>query len=86
MTCTQLSTIHRPIPQAQAATGVSGIFRRWWLAYWDWRARQATVIILQALDERTLRDIGINPCEIVSFIHGKRGERRRGYDEAWWRR
>jgi uncharacterized protein YjiS (DUF1127 family) len=86
MTCTQLTTtIHHPIPSAQAATRVSGIIRRWWRAYWDWRARQATVIILQALDERTLRDIGVSPCEIASFVYGKRGERRRGYDETWRR-
>ena len=59
---------------------------RLWHAYWDWRARQATVLILRALDKRTLHDIGVNPSEIESFIYSKRGERRRGYDETWWRR
>jgi uncharacterized protein YjiS (DUF1127 family) len=55
---------------------------RWWRGYWDWRAREATIVILRSLDERTLRDIGINPSEICSCVYGK-GDRRRAYDERW---
>jgi uncharacterized protein YjiS (DUF1127 family) len=62
------------------------VARRAWRAYWGWRARQATIHLLRALDRRTLHDIGINPSEIESFVHGKCGDRRRAYDEGWRRR
>jgi uncharacterized protein YjiS (DUF1127 family) len=84
MTCTQLTSVNHRLPSTQAAR-ITGILGRLWHAYWDWRARQATILILRALDKRTLHDIGVNPSEIESFIYGKRGERRRGYDETWWR-
>jgi uncharacterized protein YjiS (DUF1127 family) len=57
--------------------------RRSWQAYWHWRAKQATVQILGSLDARTLRDIGINPSEIESFVFGKGCQRVRLYDELW---
>ena len=65
---------------------VARIARIAWHTYWDWQARRATVEILHALDSRTLRDIGLSRDEIESAVHGKRGDRRRCYDEAWhWR-
>jgi uncharacterized protein YjiS (DUF1127 family) len=57
--------------------------RRWWRAYWNRRARLATVLILQSLDDRTLRDIGISPGEIESCVYGKWGDRKRSYDASW---
>jgi uncharacterized protein YjiS (DUF1127 family) len=54
-----------------------------WRAYWQRRARQATVELLHSLDERTLRDIGVGRCEIASLVHGRGGDRTRCYDEAW---
>jgi len=65
------------------ATRAAGFARRAWQAYWSWRAKQATVQILYSLDARTLRDIGINPSEIESFVFGKGCQRVRPYDEAW---
>ena len=53
---------HRPAPTLAMKAG--GIARRAWQAYWDWRARQATIEILRALDTRTLRDIGLSRSEI----------------------
>lgn len=61
----------------------AGVLRRSWRAYWNWRAKQATVQILQALDERTLHDIGISPGEIESSVFGLGQERRRRYHEEW---
>lgn len=58
------------------------IAARAWRDYWNWRARQATVVILRGLDERTLHDIGISPSEIESCVYGKR-DRRRCYDQNW---
>jgi uncharacterized protein YjiS (DUF1127 family) len=43
------------------------------------------MLILQSLDERTLRDIGINASEIESCVYGKLRDRRRPYDSNWRR-
>jgi uncharacterized protein YjiS (DUF1127 family) len=68
-----------------AAPHPAGPVRRWWQAYWHWRARKATILILRSLDRRTLSDIGISPGEIESLIHSG-GDRLRRYDAAWlWR-
>jgi uncharacterized protein YjiS (DUF1127 family) len=65
---------------------VRAIAGRWWRAYWNWRAREATILILRSLDRRTLRDIGVDPSEIHSCVYGECGDRRRRYDAAWpWR-
>ena len=72
---------HRTAPTLANKAG--GIARRAWQAYWDWRARQATIEILRALDGRTLRDIGLTRSEIELVVHDKYGERRRCYDESW---
>jgi uncharacterized protein YjiS (DUF1127 family) len=72
-----------------AAMGLRGrlgrVARRWWRAYWDRRARKATLLILQSLDERTLHDIGISPSEIESCVYGRWRDRRRPYDANWRR-
>jgi uncharacterized protein YjiS (DUF1127 family) len=62
---------------------VASFARRAWRSYWSWRARQATVLILCSLDERTLRDIGISPGEIESYVYGRGQDRRRVYDDRW---
>ena len=72
---------HRIAPTLANKAG--GIARRAWQAYWDWRARQATIEILRALDTRTLRDIGLSRSEIDSVVRDKHGERRRCYEAGW---
>lgn len=59
------------------------LLRAAWRGYWARRAQKATVLILQSLDERTLRDIGIGSGEIESSVYGKARDRRRRYDERW---
>ena len=54
-----------------------------WQAYWEWQRRRTTVRILSALDERTLRDIGINPSEITSYAYGDPEQRRRRCEASW---
>jgi uncharacterized protein YjiS (DUF1127 family) len=54
-----------------------------WQAYWEWQRRRTTVRILSALDERTLRDIGINPSEITSYAYGDPEHRRRRCQANW---
>jgi uncharacterized protein YjiS (DUF1127 family) len=74
---------HRPSSLAARAGRLVG---RWWQAYWDRRARKATVLLLHALDERTLRDIGIHPGEIESLVYCHDDDRLRCYDACWPRR
>jgi uncharacterized protein YjiS (DUF1127 family) len=63
----------------------AGLVRRAWRAYWSWRARRVTVMILSSLDARTLRDIGITPGEFESLVQCH-GDHRRRYDAGWlWR-
>jgi uncharacterized protein YjiS (DUF1127 family) len=71
----------RPVLTHRAA----GFMRQRWRAYWDWRARKATIVLLRSLDRRTLADIGIAPSEIESIVSGD-CDRCRRYDAAWWRR
>ena len=54
-----------------------------WCAYWQWQRRRTTVRILSALDERTLRDIGIHPSEISSYAYGDPDQRRCRCAASW---
>jgi uncharacterized protein YjiS (DUF1127 family) len=74
---------------ARARPGITAragaLIRRAWRTYWDWRARKATILLLSALDRRTLHDIGIAPSEIESLVQGG-CDRCRRYDPTWpWR-
>jgi uncharacterized protein YjiS (DUF1127 family) len=73
----------RAFQQPSPATPRGGFVARWWRAYWDWRARKATVFILRALDRRTLHDIGIEPSEIESLVYCGTCDRRRRYHADW---
>jgi uncharacterized protein YjiS (DUF1127 family) len=61
---------------------VGALIRSAWQAYWLWRARKVTILLLSSLDRRTLRDIGISPSEIESLVHGG-DDRCRCYDATW---
>jgi uncharacterized protein YjiS (DUF1127 family) len=75
---------HRLAPTLVGRIARAG--RRAWNTYWDWRARQATVEILRALDNRTLHDIGLSRSEIESVVRDARNGRRPCYEEGWrWR-
>src|SRR6266566_1599160 len=51
--------------------------RKWWRAYALWRERKAAVRELHALDDRTLRDIGVNRSEIEWVVYGRDATRLR---------
>lgn len=59
---------------------IATFFQSAWRQYWMRRAQRATVLILQSLDDRTLRDIGISPTEIESCVYGEVPDRRRPYN------
>jgi uncharacterized protein YjiS (DUF1127 family) len=46
---------------------------RAWSAYWARRTEHATVAILHALDDRALKDLGLDRSEIESVVYGERG-------------
>ena len=51
--------------------------RRAWTTYWTHRAARATAGILHTLDDRALKDIGLDRSEIESVVYNaSRGERR----------
>jgi uncharacterized protein YjiS (DUF1127 family) len=75
------------VARSSLAARAVRLVRNSWRVYWDWRARKATILLLQALDARTLRDIGISPSEIESLVHGSGSDRCRRYDATWlWQR
>jgi uncharacterized protein YjiS (DUF1127 family) len=42
-----------------------------WVGYWTHRAERATVFILHKLDDRTLKDIGMDRSEIESLVYAR---------------
>lgn len=42
-----------------------------WSAYWTWKAERATVHILSSLDDRALKDIGMDRSEIESVVYNR---------------
>ena len=61
----------RPVATLAATAG------KWWRAYALRRERNAAVRELRALDDRTLKDIGINRCEIEWVVDGQDDTRLR---------
>jgi len=78
MTCKQLTTTADQASLTLTSRFV-GSAAGLWRAYLDRRAQRATVRILQSLDARTLKDIGISRTEIDSLVYGDRCDRPRRY-------
>src|SRR6516165_2569754 len=57
-------------PLRSAAWAVAATAGSWWRAYALRRERHAAVRELRALDDRTLKDIGVNRCEIEWVVDG----------------
>jgi uncharacterized protein YjiS (DUF1127 family) len=55
---------------AAAETAVTTV-GKWWRAYALWRERKRAVRELRALDDRTLRDIGVSRSEIEWVVYGR---------------
>ncbi len=57
-------------------TGLSEAVTNAWARYWVRRAERATVFVLHSLDERTLKDIGMDRSEIESVVYGQTADSR----------
>lgn len=64
-------------PLRTAAWAVAATAGKWWRAYALRRERNAAVLELRALDDRTLKDIGINRSEIEWVVDGQDDTRLR---------
>jgi uncharacterized protein YjiS (DUF1127 family) len=64
------------LPTRRMTQHLAGSMQSAWSAYWTHRAERATVQMLQSLDDRTLKDIGIDRSEIESVAHNPGGDRR----------
>jgi uncharacterized protein YjiS (DUF1127 family) len=64
-------------PVQTLATAVAAVAGKWWRAYLRRRERNAAVRELRALDDRTLKDIGINRSEIEWVVDGEDATRLR---------
>ena len=66
-------------PQGRLFIGrkVAHLTQHAWSCYWTRRAANATVAVLHALDDRALKDIGLDRSEIESVVYGDGGDCRR---------
>lgn len=76
-----------PTPSTSVASRLVGGFtettRHAWQAYWLRKAQRTTVVMLQGLDDQTLRDIGLGRSEIESVVYERSHERRLRYKPNW---
>jgi hemoglobin-like flavoprotein/uncharacterized protein YjiS (DUF1127 family) len=62
------------LPIRRVAEGAGATLRRWGRAYATWRTRRQAVAELAGLDDRALKDFGINRSEIESVVYGRHAE------------
>ncbi|KAB2847884.1 MAG: DUF1127 domain-containing protein [Hyphomicrobiaceae bacterium] len=63
-----LETTHSG-PAATPSARILLAARSWWQRYRHKRRLKATILSLESLDDRTLKDIGLNRSEIESVVH-----------------
>jgi uncharacterized protein YjiS (DUF1127 family) len=67
----------RPAGRGSVGRKMADMTRHAWTLYWTRRAERAAIAVLYALDDRALKDIGLDRSEIESVVVGAApGERR----------
>ena len=69
------SNTHVLSAQSETTQGLAHGIWTWWEAYWTRRAKRASVLLLQGLDDRVLHDIGVDRSEIESVVYATSGDR-----------
>ena len=69
--------VGRPAVRSSVGRTMGDMARHIWTRYWMRRAEHATIGILHALDDRTLKDIGLDRSEIDSVVCSTRRDERR---------
>jgi uncharacterized protein YjiS (DUF1127 family) len=73
----QVQALHCPHPgHGSIGHKVASLTRHVWTRYWTRRAARATAAMLHTLDDRALKDIGLDRSEIESVVYGERSGRR----------
>ena len=70
---------------AALAQDVAVRARGLWDAYWDYQARRATVLMLEKLDDRILKDIGLTRSQIWPAVLGADWAEEGRYHPHWWK-
>ncbi len=80
MSCCTLHLQRRPTHATLHLSAASRpTSRNGWREYLQRRRLKATIFTLRGLDDRTLRDIGLDRSEIESVVHSKGAGRRLRY-------
>ncbi len=82
MLTTHFTPAPRPI-RRPFLSQLAGLTARTWTTWQQRRAQRKTVRILNGLDSRTLKDIGVTPGEIESVVYGDPHDRTRLYRSNW---
>lgn len=75
-------TLHGHGETHSPASRILSLAQRAWSAYWARKAERATLLILRSLDDRTLKDIGLDRSEIDSVVHTAARSRSTGCRSA----
>ena len=72
-----MSTIFGATAAARGITGRSRVngtaatLNRWWAAYVTWRLERAAINTLSSLNDRELKDMGLDRSEIMGAVKGR---------------
>ncbi|MGA7253056.1 MAG: DUF1127 domain-containing protein [Pseudolabrys sp.] len=61
----------RGITGRSCVNGTAATLNRWWAAYVTWRLERAAINTLSSLNDRELKDMGLDRSEIMGAVKGR---------------